>query len=80
MYLLRAAHSKRDGRRLSKQLKGGGVFIPRVSLKFEWLPTAKRPQGAEAVIAYISGRSTPFGAKKRGSQLQTKNIMGALGL
>ena len=40
--------------------------------------TAKRPSGAEAVNANIQGRSTPFGAKKGGGQLQTKNIIRAL--
>ena len=32
----------------------------------EWLPTAKRPRGAEAVNAKIQGRSTHLKAKKGG--------------
>ena len=44
----------------------------------EWLPTAKRPRGEEAMNTKIQGRSTPFGAKKGGGQLQTKNVIGAL--
>ena len=43
---------------------GGGA------LRFEWVPTAKRPRGAEVVKAKIQGRSTPFGAKKGGGQLK----------
>ena len=51
---------------------GGGTQVP------TQVPTAKRPRGAEAVNAKIQGRSTPFGAKKGGGQLQTKIIIGAL--
>ena len=51
---------------------GGGA------LRFEWLPTAKKPCGAEVVNTNIKGWSTPFGAKKGSGQLQTKNIIGAL--
>ena len=43
---------------------GGGA------LRFEWIPTAKRLCGTEAVNAKIQGRSTPFGAKKGGGQLK----------
>ena len=39
-------------------LSGGGA------LRFEKVPTAKRPRGAEAVIAKIEGWSTSFVAKK----------------
>ena len=51
---------------------GGGAH------RFEWVPTAKWPHGAEVVNAKIQGWSTPFGAKKGVGQLQTKNIIGAL--
>ena len=37
-----------------------------------------RSRGAEAMNAKFQGQSTPFGAKKGGGQLQTKNILGAL--
>ena len=56
----------------SRSLGGGGA------LRFEEVPTAQRPRGAEAVNAKIQGWSTPFGGKKGGGQLQTKNIIGAL--
>ena len=52
--------------------RGGGA------LRFEQVPTAKRPRGAKVVNAKIQGLSTPFGAKKGGGQLQTKNTLGAL--
>ena len=51
---------------------GGGA------LRFAWVPTAQWPLGAEVVNAKVSGRSTPFGAKKGGGQLETKNITGAV--
>ena len=53
--------------------RGGGG-----ALRFEYVPTAKRSPGAEAVNAKIQGWSTPFGGKKGGGQLQSKNIIGAI--
>ena len=49
---------------------GGGVY-----LGTEWIPTAKRPSGAEDVNVKNWGRSTPFFGKMRGGQLQIENII-----
>ena len=44
----------------------------------KWLPTAKRPRGAEAVNAKIWGWSTHLKANKGGGQLPTKNQIGVV--
>ena len=45
---------------VSGSVGGGGA------LRFEWVPTAKRPCRAGEVNGKIEGWSTPFGVKKRG--------------
>ena len=77
---MRIAHHVRSECDAIIHIVGAITYIqcPGGAVRFEKLPTAKQPHGAEAVNAKIKGQSTSFGAKKGGGQLQSKDIIGAL--
>ena len=57
---------------VSKTQSGSSLLAPLLTTlcfqcRFEWVPTAKWPRGAEAVNAKIKRLSTRFGAKRLGA-------------